>query len=342
MADRIGQLDKGMSKTMPWHIGKTKNRWTVTDQTLTPDEAALIGWERQDGDTGFWNPRLVPVFAKADHDQFVKIPGSWHVVRDDMPIDSADRFISIGRGVGSGYTLITNSDIRDYANALCGAGAHVDSCGSLMNGQRVYMSLFLPQTAEIVDEPAVNHLLLTGAHDGTATFEAILALVLTVCWNTMQYNRRNATTRYKIKHTVRATERLAEAHRIITVAEANFGSSVDIYRRLALKKLSDDAARAFVESINGEGTRADKATNRVLELYHGEQLGADRTARRGTVWGLVNAFSQYIETEMTIRKHKDEDGTPRDEEEARMNSVIFGAGSRKRDEIINKALVLID
>ena len=344
MAHRVLKNDQGWTKGKGavWHIGETKDRWTEGDELLTPAAAGRIGWKRKDGADGIWNPRLIPAWAQVDHDQWVKIPGSFHTIRDDMDADNADRFISQGRGTGIGYHLITNQDIIDFCDALCAGGAFVDSCGSLMNGRRVFMSMALPKTAEIVDEPAVCHMLLTTPHDGTACFEAILAQLLTVCWNTLQWNRQGAQTNVKIRHTWKAAERLAEADRIITVAEANFGPSVDIFRRLALKKLSDETARAFVESFHGEGKRGEKATNRVLELYHGAQLGAKTAARQGTAWGLVNAFSQYIETDMVIRRHKDEDGMPKDAEEARMQSVIFGAGAKRRDAVMNKAMALLN
>jgi phage/plasmid-like protein (TIGR03299 family) len=257
-----------------------------------------------------------------------------------MPTNDDKRFISNGRGVGKQFAHISNTDITDYCNALTDRGAFVDSAGSLCNGQRVFMSMFLPNGAEIIDEQAGQHLLLTTAHDGTACFEALVAVMLTVCWNTLQWNRKNATTRYKIRHTHKATERLSEADRIIDVAAANFTDSVTIFRNMAQKQLSDYAARAFIESML-EGKRQEKARQRVMDLYKGEQIGGDLKARKNTVYGLVNAFGQWIETDMTIRKHENEDGATKDDSEARMATVVFGAGALKRDKILNAAMDLL-
>lgn len=215
MAHQIGQLDKGMSKVAPWHLNETRGRWTVPGKTLTPTDAGLIGFERQDGQPGIWNPMKIPVYARAGGSEFTIVPDSFHMVRDDMPLDDSRRFISAGRGVSDGYQLITNSDIIDYANALCNFGAHVDSCGSIFNGQRVFFSMQLGNDADIAGERAFPHLLLTTAHDGTAAFEAMLAPVLTVCNNTLQFNRSNSKTRVKIRHTTNATLRLMEAEKII-------------------------------------------------------------------------------------------------------------------------------
>ena len=345
MAHEIGNLDKGMSKPAPWHLKETAGRWTVTGKTLTPEDAGLIGFERQDGDkSDIWNPILIPVYAAVGDGKVIAIPDSFHVARNDMPTDDARRFISCGRGVSGGYKLVTNRDIIDYANALGNFGAHVDSCGSVFNGQRVFFSMQLGTDADINGERAYNHLLLTTAHDGTACFEAILAPVLTVCNNTLQFNRRNAKTRVKIRHTLNVNDRMMEATEIIDAAAETFADSVTIMRNLATKKLSDAAARAFIEKHigKGDGKRAENQRNVILDLYNGRQYGADLPSRKGTLFGVVNAISQYLETESTIRCHKDATGNVKPESEVRFDSIIFGSAAAKRDEVLTAAVAMLD
>lgn len=346
MAHMIETTDAGMSKGAPWHIAQTAKQWHVSQETMTPEEATSIGWKRQDGQPGIWNPLLIPTYASAGGTERVLIPGSWHTARDDMDLTDPRRFLSVGRGMSDKYTLITNTDIKEYAEALCGAGAHVDSCGSVMGGRRVFLSMYLPGGADIEGEEAANHMLLTTEHAGTASFEALLAPMLTVCMNTLQWNRRAAKTKYKIRHTKTATDRMSEAYKIIEVAQASFGDNVDVMRALAKKKITDEAARKFVEEIQGftgESTRTTNSLNRVMELYHGEQIAADSKARKGTVFGLVNAFSQYIETEHVVGCHTDAvTGEKRSETDVRFNSVVFGSGARKRDEVMNKAAALLE
>lgn len=342
MAHNILELDRGISKGAPWHIGQTADRWRTVDETLTPEAAGLIAFARQDGESGIWNPRKVATFARAGGQDFVCIPDSFHVVRDDMGLDDPKRFISAGRGVSSKFTLVTNQDIIDYCNALSNRGAFVESAGSLFNGTRVWMSLCLENGDMIRDEPVGGHLLLTSAHDGTACFEAMIGVVLTVCWNTLSFNRSNSPSRYKIKHTVNVSLRLQEADAIITAAVANFADSTTIMRNLADKALSDQAAKTFTEKVFGDSKRAEKQIERVLELYHGAQLGAQMESRKGTLFGLVNATSQYLETESGISVHKDQNGVERDENEVRTASVLFGAAGRKRDEMLNLAMSMVD
>jgi len=345
MAHNVLKLDRGMTgrKIAPWHIRETADRWSILADNATPDAAGLIAFARQDGENGIWNPRLVRCYADAGDGCYIPIPGSFHVVRDDMPLDDPQRFISAGRGVGKGYTLTTNRDMLDYCNALTDGGAFVESAGSLFNGQRVWVSLMLRNGADIIDEQAGAHLLLTTAHDGTAAFEALVGCVLTVCWNTLSWNRSNAKTRVKIRHTVNVAQRLAEASDIIEVAAANFTDLTTIYRNFAMKQLSDDAALKYFETvIRGDSKQAQNTREKINELYHGGQIGASLNSRRGTLFGAVNAVSQYVETEMTTRKHKDENGVIRSDEEVRAASVLFGAGSTLRDKALDTALAVLD
>lgn len=344
MAHEVGQLDHGMTaKVAPWHIGETRDRWTITDDHLTALEAAKLGWKRHDGNGDHWNPRLVRVYADAGDGQFVEIPDSFHVVRDDMPTDSADRFISSGRGVGKGFVQITNADIVEFADALMQGGAYVESCGSLQNGRRVFMSLHLPKTAEIVDEPAVSHLLLTTVHDGTECFGALLAPMLTVCNNTLQWNRRAATTHVKIRHSKNAADRLANADAIIKVAEDNFGDSIEIMRRLAQIKIDRETAEKFVASVPGfdpENKRQTDNFDAIIALYNGGQIGSNLDARKETWFGMANAFSQWIETQAPVKLPKTFEGDREAETSARRaNSAMFGQGAKRRDDVFNRIVV---
>lgn len=325
-----------------WHQDLTGEKTRIVDGLMTPPAAAENGWRRQDGEPGHWDPMLVRCLADAGDGRTIVIPGSFHVARNDMPIDNPARFISAGRGVGAGYTLIDNSTIVQYMEALTLGGAHIDTCGSLFNGARVYMTAYMPSVADVEDEALASFIILTTAHDGTAALEALLSPVRVVCWNTLSFARRNAQTRVKVHHTLKATERLAEAHQIIDAAAKSFGNAADIFRRFASIRVSQQQARDFIEKIIGDTKRAEKTRDRVAELFNGAQIGADSKAVKGTLYGLVSAFTEYIETGMTLRQHEDALGNTKTDAEARAASVLFGAGAKKRDEVFSAALAFAD
>lgn len=337
MAHNLFSRDTMVSgrKMSVWHQSQTGDKTLVVDGLMTGRRGADLGWRRQDGQPGHWNPLLVPCFARAGGDDYIAIPNSFHVVRDDMPIDSPDRFISAGRGVGKGFTPITNTEIADYMDALMNAGAAVDTAGSLFNGARVWMSAYLPEVIDVEGDAVAQFMLLTTAHDGTAALELMLTPTRVVCWNTLSMARRSEQ-KITVPHRKNAAARLSQANEIIERAAKSFGSVADILRRLALCSLTDKQISNLTEKlIVGERTDAVGKRNKIIDLYHGAQIGSDSGAVKGTAYGWLSAVTEWIETDKPTRKAKE--GDARSDDERRMNSVIWGSGARLRDKAMSLA-----
>lgn len=325
-----------------WHASQTET--TIVDERLTVAQAAQIGWARRDGEPGHWNPRLIRAYADAGDGNFVAIPDSFHVARDDFGLDNPLRFISTGRGVSGSFCLIDNDYIVEQMEALTQGGAVVETCGSIFGGARVYMSaLLVGADALINDDQVALYLIVTTAHDGTAKLQWLISTTRVVCRNTLALAKRDADVNVRISHRSNAIERLAEAHEIIDAAGRAFGSTVEVMRRLAAVKLSRDNARLYLERLIGDTKRAEKQRERVMNLFNGEQIGADREAVNGTVYGMYSAVTEYIETDATVRVHEDaRTGEKKDEFDVRFNNVMLGAGARKRDEALKLALAFAD
>lgn len=343
MSHEMTETDALVSgRKMPvWHMGKTDTR--IVDGLMTARQAAAIGWKRQDGLPGHWEPILVPTFARAGGQEFVQIPGTFNVVRNDLDLDDPRRFLSPGRGVGQGFQPLDNTVVVEMMAALIQHGAHVDTCGSIFGGQRVYMVALMPNSEDVKGDKLDQYLILTTAHDGTAAFEALITPVRAVCNNTLTLAKGKAITRVKISHRKHALDRLTQAEDLIRAAAASFGETANILRSLASVRMPQERAEALLDKIiPGEGTRADKRRASIMDLYNGRQIGYDVTpAVQGTAFGMVSAVTEYIETKAAIAIHKDAHGQPREEGDVRMNTVMFGAGARLRQSAIDHALALV-
>jgi len=331
----------GGRKMSIWHQDMTDT--TVVDGLLTAREAARIGWKRQDGKEGHWNPILVPTYANDGKGGFIAIPGTFNVCRNDFDKSDPERFISAGRGVGDGFVMLDNDIVVDFMSALTQHGAHVDTCGSIFGGQRVYMSALLDDSADVEGDKVDNYLILTTAHDGTAAFEALITAVRAVCNNTLTAAQSRAKSRVKIPHRKNAVTALAQAHEIISAASKSFGETTDILRTLARINLSTDKAQDLLgEIIPGESKRSDATRGIVWGLYNGGQIGYDDTpAVHDTAYGMVSAVTEYAETDRGVSPRKDALGRAKDEGDARFNSILFGSGRLLRERAIDKALALV-
>ena len=62
-----------------------------------------------------------------------------------------------------------------------------------------------------------------------------------------------------------------------------------------------------------------------MQLWQGDQAGADQEATKGTAYGLLNAVGEYIDHERPVQAT-----CGRSHAEARMDAVMFNAGARRK------------
>lgn len=323
-------LDKMVSgrKLPVWHMADTGKDTTIANSLMTPQEALSKG-------IGDWEPIKIPAYVRASGDQFIVIPDKFAMTRNDLATDDPRRVLGI---VGDGYEPIPNSVIVDLMEALSDHGARVDTAGTIFGGRRVYMTALLPGSNEVIDDRLAQYIVITSSHDGSKAFEVLHAPVRVVCHNTLSMAIRQAKSRVAIRHTVKYFNRIEEAAKVMQSASTYFAEHTAVMRNLAALKLTLSQASEFVKKlVPGKGTKSDNIRNRIIELYDGGQIGADQVAVKGTAYGLVNAFTQYIETDRTIHKHGD-----RSDSEARLDSVMFGSGATLRDSAMSAAVALLD
>jgi phage/plasmid-like protein (TIGR03299 family) len=105
-----------------------------------------------------------------------------------------------------------------------------ESAGALREGRRVFVSMRLPGTVT-VDAPGINDeivpfLAAINSHDGSSLFQVVVTPWRPVCGNTERFAVRDAHSRWGVRHTANARERIEEARRTL-------GLSVRYYQRFA-------------------------------------------------------------------------------------------------------------
>ncbi len=334
MAHGLTKTDKGVYKGAVWHMRQTDS--TIVEEAMTAFEARDLAFP--------WNPILVKTHCRDGNGGFVEVPGTFQVVRDDLAHDDPRRFISCGRGVGRRFRMIDNTQIAEMMGALTNQGAHVVSAFSMFGGQRVVMVAQLGNDADVEDDAVRLYLIMTTAHDGTAALRLLVSPTRVVCWNTLSFAMDNHTQSISISHRKNAIQRLAEAESIIATCSESFGSQVDILRRLAQCRMTEDRAQDLLsEIISGKSSIADNRRERIWSLYNGEQIGAKGRAVSGTAFGMLSAVTQYAETELTVRGGTDALDIVRPDDDIRAKSVLFdGAGQKLRQKALDKSLVLLN
>ena len=336
MAHHMTDDDKMVSgrKKPVWHMNETNTR--LVDGLLTPMEA----WENAFG----WEPRKEHVKSPVGDGNWINVPGQYHIVRDDMTTDNPLRFLSTG--VTGRFSLVSNLFCCELADSLVKGGhAKIDTAGSMNGGGRVYVaSLLNDQGYQVKDDNVALWVVISTRHDGKGSAIAMITPVRVVCHNTLTYGIAAAQHIVKVSHIGNAENRLAnQAATILSAASEYCASHKKAMETLANYRLSTDKAVEVIANtvIVGDSTNAKNKRERVMDLFNGGQIGAEQDAVKGTLYGLVNAFTQFSETDSTIKIHKrDDGGYERGKGEAVMDSTLFGAMASQRDKLMTAAVAL--
>jgi phage/plasmid-like protein (TIGR03299 family) len=205
--------------------------------------------------------------------------------------------------VGGRYTVIQNRELFTFLEDLVATTDVVwESAGALREGKRVFVSMSVPETVTI-DPGGLNdeiklYVAAMNSHDGRSQAETVLTPWRPVCANTERFALRDARSRWGIRHTSGAFERLAEARRTLglTVKYAERFAAEET--TLARADLAMVDFRALIEDLwpieeNAPArtrTAADKRQSVLGAMFAAESEAVGRTAYAGE-----RALTNYLD-----------------------------------------------
>lgn len=318
-----------------------------------------------------WEPVPVPILAQTpdvfdgerpDFLDDVSI-GPWALdgasaVPDRVALRRSDSGDVLGL-VSEGYGIVPNRALFDLLDGLAGeTGGAVtyESAFSMAGGRRVAVVARLPGESEIADGDKVRrYVLAQTSHDGSASVDLAPTTVRVVCANTVaaglaEANRKGE--RFRIRHTVNALDRLAQARDIIRDAVALWDGDVALARRMAEVRISDDVLTAFLAQTVPVADKAGKVlTNR------GERVRADIEERfrkgdlqnlpaiSGTLWAAFNAVTEHVDhpelTGWDVTHLRGEEGS-RERAESAYLRMAEGSGADLKARAWKTAVQLLD
>lgn len=210
--------------------------------------------------------------------------------------------------VSNKYQICQNEEAFDFVNNV--EGVQFERAGETHTGM-VFVIGKLPEVT-VLGDTFTPYLIFQNGHNGVYTVKTTICPLRIVCQNQFNYAFKHSSNTISIQHSSKYSAKLAEAEKLITNAARymkDFGNTAE---ELAMLKIGKD--NDVNEIINSFFTIAADATDReVAKVYTQRQelfnayKAEDNANFEGTVWGLVNGFSDYIthrETKNT--KNKDE------------------------------------
>lgn len=282
---------------------------TVLTDNFTAEQALEIA------NLGGWQVEKQPVFTRVLTDNGfdeVALPGKFVTVRTN-PVTKQQEVVGLSTGdhdiVGAVHTPFQNEQLCDFINALVDeSGAHLETAGSLRGGADVFVTAKLPKDLLVGGVDPVNlNIAVLNNHTGNAAIRALVTPTRIVCANTQAAAIKNARSKFSIRHTATASQRVEEARKALDLTWKYVEEFEAEAEKLIQQTLTDAEFDKIIARVWGEtdpeqvGRAATLAANRNTELH---RLFADAETNaniRGTAWAGYQAITEYLDYGVPVR-----------------------------------------
>lgn len=236
------------------------------------------------------------------------------------------------------YKPLQNNEALNFFKPFHDSGeVSFETAGSLRQGQKVWFLANLkrnPMTIVKGDE-VQKFLLLSNAHDGLTGIRVGFTPIRVVCANTLAMAHSNVESKLlRVFHSSKVVANLEAIRDTINTMDASFEATAEQYRKLASKSIHQSDVEKYVTQVfynniiaitDREKTIRKNFTNEISELMEIGQ-GANIPGVKGTVWGLYNATTEYLNYQ---------DGRSQDN---RLNKLWFGVNKELNKRALQVAV----
>lgn len=243
-----------------------------------------------------WDVKRTPVFYEV---------GKKKIMADQDVLYRSDTNKSLGI-VSERYNEVQPKQIIDFYRSLTEEhGFKMETAGSLDGGKRIWCLARTGQEFILGKEDRVeSYVLLATSYDKTMATRAQFTSVRVVCQNTLNFSLQNTKGGYvSIPHS--ATFDATRIKFDLGIVEDSFEDFEAEVTEMSKIKLSDsDTLKYLMAVLNGDknvktpeelSSRRQNILKGVFGMYKGEGKGSSYKSAHGTVWGAVNAVTEYVD-----------------------------------------------
>lgn len=317
-----GQANMCFVGEVPWHgLG----------QTMQPD-APLEDWRIQAGMNWKIEAATVEYHNKVSEGT-QKFPEKKVLYRSDTGAGLAV--------VSEKYQVVQPEDVLEfYRDLIMTGGFAMNTAGCLFGGKKFWAMAEIGKSARIrgMDE-MVGFLLLSTACDGSMATVAQFTSVRVVCNNTLrlavQSKDGSSRPRLSIPHSTIFDGNKVKSE--LGLAADSWDIFIEQAKQLADRKLNRSEEVQWLIDVFGDPklaiedqSAADaKMMRQIHALYSGAGKGSDLAGSKGTLWGLVNAVTEFQDFHTG---HRTQDG--------RFDKAQFGETAAVKQRAWDSALLM--
>lgn len=260
-------------------------------------------------------------------------------VPSELLLPISNRFATVRESDGHVYDVVSdkfeiiqNRDAFDFVSYM-GDELQFEKAGETANGM-VYIIGKLPEV-DILGDKFLPHVLFRNGFNGKVKITATICPLRLVCQNQFNFAFKDTQNAITIRHVQNAQAKLEEAKQVLKLSAdymAELTTRAEHYAGIKLSKRELDWAINWlfptgdIENMNAFKRHQLEAA---IEAFKAAYNAEDNRNFRGTAWGLVNAYTDYI-------THRVPTGHSATKEEGHFVNVTFQPSG------MNKILTAID
>ena len=221
--------------------------------------------------------------------------------------------------VSDKFEVIQNREAFDFVNYM-GDEVSFEKAGETENGM-VYIIAKLPEV-DILGDAFIPHVIFRNGFSGKTKIQAAICPLRIVCQNQFNFAFKETQNAIAIRHVQNAQAKLEEAREVLKMSADYMQRLNNMAEKYAGVKLSEVKLNELLNIMfplgNVEGMNAFKKHQLEDQLarFRTAYLADDNSNFRGTAWGVINAYTDFI-------THKVPQGKAATKEENKFMTVTF-------------------
>ena len=221
--------------------------------------------------------------------------------------------------VSDKFEIIQNRDAFSFVNYM-GDELSFEKAGETANGM-IYIIGKLPEV-NVLGDAFVPHVIFRNGFNGKVKITAAITPLRMVCQNQFNFAFKNAENTVTIRHVQNAESKLEEARETLRMCADYMQELTLMAEHYAGLKIAGDKAERIVKYLFPipEDTNINPMKRKSLEEARSKfkrAIDADDNANfKGTAWGLINAYTDFI-------THKEPAGKRDDRFEGKFVTTTF-------------------
>jgi phage/plasmid-like protein (TIGR03299 family) len=274
-------------------------------------------------------------------------PASWASVDDRVVLFRSDTAAPLGV-VSDDYQVVQPAEVMEFFRDLTEShGMTMETAGVLFGGKRFWALAATGESAAIADpaDRMKGYVLLSTSADGSLATEARYTTVRVVCNNTLSLARGRDKASVRVAHRSVFDPAAAKSGLGLLTEGSRFDDAMNDFRRMAGMPISgpeiiERTGGVFVPgwsdmSAEKKADAIRRATSPVQAVARlaldGTAQGAGLAGTDGTVWGWLNAVTEYVDHPARAKN-----------QDNRLNSAFFGTGAAIKTAAYESAVAMAD